>query len=108
MDVWIENRNQHGSQSKPVLVRWPLRWDVTDRKDTWSDEFLMAARSYLKTLEMLDMTKEQSEENFERVTKWTMVAIDFETATATKIHHGQKSGHAWSKVWECTDTNGRS
>ena len=39
-DVWIENKNQYGFQSKPIPVRWPLRWEVTDKKDTWSDEFL--------------------------------------------------------------------
>ena len=31
------------------------------------------------------MTDEQSEENFERKTTWTTIAIDFEIATATMI-----------------------
>ena len=65
-DVWTENRNQHGFQSKPIPVRWPLRWEVTDKKVTWSDEFLVAIRAYFGAMEKL-------------------VAIDFETATATKI-----------------------
>ena len=33
-DVWIENMNQDGFQRKPMLVRFPLRWEVTDRKRT--------------------------------------------------------------------------
>ena len=65
-DVWIENKNQHEFQSKPTPVRWPLRWEVTDSKDSWSEEFLVAIRAYFGAMEML-------------------VAIDFETATATKI-----------------------
>ena len=65
-DIWIENRKQHGFQSKPILATWPLCWEVTERKDTWSDEFLVAVRAYLGAMEVLEMTKEQSEENFER------------------------------------------
>ena len=47
-DVWIENRNQHGFQSERIAVRWPVHWEVTDRKDTWSDEFLVAVRAYFE------------------------------------------------------------
>ena len=65
-DVWIKNKNQHGFQSKPMPVRWALRWEVTDKKVTWSNEFLVAIRAYFGAMEKL-------------------VAIDFETATATKI-----------------------
>ena len=25
-DVWSENKNQHGFQSKPIPVRWPPHW----------------------------------------------------------------------------------
>ena len=63
-DVWIENRYQHGFQSNPILVRRPPHWEVTERKGMWSDEFLVALRAYFGVVEMLDMTKEQSEENF--------------------------------------------
>ena len=75
-DVWIEKRNQHGLQSKPIPVRWQLHWEVTDRKDTWSDEFFVAIRAYVGAMEMLEMTKEHSENNFERKTTWATVAID--------------------------------
>ena len=113
-DVWIENRNQHGFQTKPILVRWLLRWEVTDRKDTWSDELLVAVRVYLGAVDMFEMTKEQCEENFERVTTWAIVALDFETATATKTptargqamvkgmgvyrHQGQVLRQMWKQI----------
>ena len=58
---------------------------MTDRKDTWSDEFLVAARAYFGALEVLKIIDEQCEENFERKTTWTTIAIDFEIATTTKI-----------------------
>ena len=58
-DVWIENRKQHGFQSKPMRVRWLLRWEVTDKRDTWSDEFLVALRAYIGAKEMLEMTTER-------------------------------------------------
>ena len=53
-------------QSEPTLVRWLLFWEVTDKKDTWSDGFLVAIRTYIGAMEMFQMTKEQSKENFER------------------------------------------
>ena len=84
-DVWIENRNQDGFQSERIALRWPVHWEVTDRKDTWSDEFLLAVRAYFGALEVLKMTDEQSEENFDRKTTWTTMASDFEIATATMI-----------------------
>ena len=59
--------------------------EVSDRKDTWSDEFLVATRAYFGMMDMLETTKEQSEENVEKKTTWTTVPVDFETATATKI-----------------------
>ena len=55
-DVWNEDRNHHGFQSKPTLERWPPHWEVTDRK----------IRAYFGVVEMLEMMKEQREENFER------------------------------------------
>ena len=54
-------------------------------KDTWSDDFLVATGAYFGVMDMLEMTKEQSEENFERKTTWATVTVDFEMATATKI-----------------------
>ena len=39
---------------------------MTDRTDTWLDEFLVAMRAYFGVLEMLEMTEEQREEYFER------------------------------------------
>ena len=106
LDVLIENRDAHGFQSKPILVRWPLRWEVTDKRSTWSDEFLVAGRAYFGVMEMLDMTKEQDEDNFERKTTWATVAIDFETATAIKIPTAR--GQAMVKGMGSTDTKGRS
>ena len=95
-DVWIENRNQHGFQSERTAVRWPVHGEVTDRKDTWSDEFLVAVKAYFGALEVLKMTDEQNEENFERMTTWTTIAIDFKIATATNIPtargQGQRNG----------------
>ena len=73
------------SKANKIAVRWPVHWEVTDRKDTWSDEFLMAVRADFGALEVLKMTDEQSEENYERKTTWTTIAIDFEMATVTKI-----------------------
>ena len=58
---------------------------MTGRKDTRSDEFLVAIRAYFGATEMLAMTKDQREENLERKASWATVAIDFETATAPKI-----------------------
>ena len=84
-DVWIEKRNQHGFQSERLAVRWPVHWEVKDRKDTWSDESMVAVRTYVGALEELKMTDEQSEENFEKKTTWTTTAIDFKITTATKI-----------------------
>ena len=55
-DVWIENRNQHRFQSKPILVTWPLRWEVRDRTGTWSDEFLLTVSACFGSMEMLVMT----------------------------------------------------
>ena len=69
------------SQNKSILVRWPLHWEATDR----SDGFLEAIRAYFRAMEMLEMTKEQSEENFERKATWATIAIDSETATVRKI-----------------------
>ena len=48
----------------------------------------------------MQMTKEQREEHFERKTTWSIVAIDFEMATATKIlgfyrHKGQVLRQMW-------------
>ena len=53
-------------------------------------------------MEMLEMTKERSEENFETMTTWAMVAIEFETATATKIPTAEV--RLCSKAWQCMDT----
>ena len=75
-----------------------MHCEVTDRKDTWSDEFLVAVRAYFGALEVLKMTDEQSEENFERKTTWTTIAIDFEIATATKIPTAR--GQAMAKGME--------
>ena len=105
-DVWIENRNQKGFQSKLIPVRWPLQWEVTERKDTWSDHFLVATRAYLGTTQMLEMTKEQSEEHFERKTTSSTVAIDFEMAAATKISKAR--GQAMVRGMGVTDTRGKS
>ena len=52
-DVWIEKRNQHGFHNKPITVRWPLRWEVTDKKVTWSDEFLVTIRAYFGAMKIL-------------------------------------------------------
>ena len=101
----MENRNQHGFQSKPIPVRWPPHWEVTDRKDTWSAEFLVAIRAYCGVMDMLEMIKEQSEENFERKTTWATVAIDLEIATATKIPQPEVT--PWSKACRSTDTKGK-
>ena len=57
--------------------------------------FLGGNKSVLRVLEMLEMTKEQSEDNFERKTTWATVAIDLEIATATKIPTAR--GHAMVK-----------
>ena len=37
--VRIENRDQHGFQSTAIPVRRPLRWEVTDTRETWSDSW---------------------------------------------------------------------
>ena len=47
-DVWIENRKQHGFQSKPIPLRWPLRRESYRRKDTWSDEFSVGSKSVFR------------------------------------------------------------
>ena len=106
-DAWIENRNQHGFQSKPIPVRSPPPWEVTDRKDTWSDDLLEAIRAYFGVMEMLEMTKAQSEDKFERQTTWASVAIDFERATATKIPTATATGPR-SKARRSADTQGKS
>ena len=94
------------SKINPILVRWLLRWEVTDRKDTWSDEFLVAVRAFFRAMEMLEMAQEQSKDNCARRTTWAILAIDFQTATATKIPRPEV--RPWSMAWACADTKGKS
>ena len=79
---------------------------MTDRKDTWSAEFLVAIRAFCVVMDMLEMTKEQSEENFERKTTWATVAIDLEMATATTIPTAR--GYAMVKGMEVNRHKGAS
>ena len=53
--------------------------------DRQKGHVVWAVRAYFGALDVLKMTNEQSEDNFERKTTWTSIAIDFEIATATKI-----------------------
>ena len=47
-DVCIENRNHDRFQSKLTLVKWQPRWEVTDKKDTWTGEFFVTVKSVLR------------------------------------------------------------
>ena len=71
---------------------------MTGRKDTRSDEFLVAIRAYFGATEMLAMTKDQREENLERKASWATVAIDFETGMKVHRHKGQVLRQMWKQI----------
>ena len=82
---------EHGFQSKPIPAKWPRHWEVTDWKDTSSDQLRVAIRAYFGATEMLEMMKEQTEENFERKTIWDCCNF-LRDSYRDEDSHGQRSG----------------